>query len=74
MMAFRAVAFSPTMPVMNSRTIHRALLLWVVLPAWTMAQQPPAAKNARILVVPRKMVSGDRVTLAVLDMNGRLTP
>jgi len=36
--------------------------------------QAPPAKNARILLVPRKMVSGDRATLAVLDVNGRLTP
>ena len=41
----------------------------------TAEEQPaPAAKNARILLVPRKMISGDRTTLAVLDMNGRLTP
>ena len=38
------------------------------------AQQPPPAKNARILLLPRKMVSGDRTTLAVLDFGGRLTP
>jgi hypothetical protein len=38
------------------------------------AQQAPSAKNARILLVPRKMVSGDRTTLAVLDFGGRLTP
>ena len=37
-------------------------------------QQAPPAKNARILLVPRKMISGDRITLAVLDVNGRLTP
>src|SRR6266436_441068 len=37
-------------------------------------QSAPAAKNARILLVPRKMISGDRTTLAVLDLNGRLTP
>jgi len=37
-------------------------------------QSAPAAKNARILLVPRKMISGDRTTLAVLDTNGRLTP
>jgi hypothetical protein len=36
-------------------------------------QQPPA-KGARILLLPHKMVSGDRTTLAVLDLNGRLTP
>ena len=39
-----------------------------------MAQQVPLAKNARILLVPRKMITGDRTTLAALDMNGRLTP
>src|SRR5215470_807528 len=38
------------------------------------AQQPPAASNARILLVPRRMISGERATLAVLDVNGRLTP
>src|SRR5262249_9352579 len=38
------------------------------------AQQAPAAKNARILLLPHKMVSGDRTTLAVLDFGGRLTP
>src|SRR5215470_13174603 len=37
-------------------------------------QQPPASKGARILLLPRKMVSGDRTTLAVLDLSGRLTP
>jgi len=38
------------------------------------AQQAPAASNARILLVPRRMISGERATLAVLDVNGRLTP
>src|SRR5262245_34751164 len=38
------------------------------------AQQVPSAKNARVLLLPRKMVSGDRTTLAVLDVAGRLTP
>src|SRR5262245_30534200 len=38
------------------------------------AQQVPSAKNARVLLLPRKMVSGDRTTLAVLDISGRLTP
>jgi hypothetical protein len=62
------------MPVMNLRTIPLALLLATLLPASAAAQQTPTAKNARILVVPRKMISGDRATLAVLDVNGRLTP
>lgn len=60
---------------MHSRMIRCALLLMtIVAPIATVAQQASAAKNARILVVPRKMVSGDRATLAVLDVNGRLTP
>ena len=35
---------------------------------------PPAASGARILLLPRKIVSGEHATLAVLDVNGRLTP
>lgn len=38
------------------------------------AQQPPPASAARILLLPRDIVSGERATLAVLDVNGRLTP
>ena len=42
---------------------------------WTDAQQPPPpASGARILLLPRRIVSGERATLAVLDVNGRLTP
>jgi hypothetical protein len=35
---------------------------------------PPAPVAARILLLPRRIVSGERATLAVLDTNGRLTP
>lgn len=38
------------------------------------SQQPPAPEAARILLLPRQIVSGERATLAVLDVNGRLTP
>jgi len=38
------------------------------------AQQAPAASGARILLLPRKIVTGERSTLAVLDVSGRLTP
>jgi hypothetical protein len=39
------------------------------------AQQPPPPPSAaRILLLPRKIVSGEHSTLAVLDVNGRLTP
>jgi hypothetical protein len=34
----------------------------------------PVASGARILLLPRQVVSGERATLAVLDVNGRLTP
>jgi hypothetical protein len=42
--------------------------------ALTPAQEPPSPANARILLLPRQVVSGERATLAVLDVNGRLTP
>lgn len=38
------------------------------------AQQAPAASGARILLLPRKLVTGEHATLAVLDVAGRLTP
>lgn len=46
-------------------------------PARGHAQQPPAApapSAARILLLPRRALAGERITLAVLDINGRLTP
>lgn len=56
-------------------------LVAVAIAAWAQqaAQAPqtppaPAASGARILLLPRKIVTGERATLAVLDMNGRLTP
>jgi len=36
--------------------------------------QAPAASGARILLLPRQIVSGERATLAVLNVDGRLTP
>jgi hypothetical protein len=38
------------------------------------AQQAPPASGARILLMPRKLITGERATLAVLDASGRLTP
>jgi hypothetical protein len=39
-------------------------------------QAPPApsASSARILLLPKRIVTGERATLAVLDAGGRLTP
>jgi len=53
-----------------------SLVLALLLPtaAGIAAQDPPPASGARILLLPRKLVSGERATLAVLDVNGRLTP
>ena len=39
-----------------------------------LAQQAPAPSGARVLLLPRKIVSGEHATLAVLDVSGRLTP
>jgi hypothetical protein len=56
-------------------TIFLAFLIASVFALKAEAQQSaPAASGARILVLPRRIVSGDRATLAVLDVNGRLTP
>jgi hypothetical protein len=38
------------------------------------APPAPAPSAARILLLPRRIVSGERATLAVLDVSGRLTP
>lgn len=35
---------------------------------------PPSPSAARMVLLPRRIVSGERATLAVLDVNGRLTP
>ncbi len=66
---------------MNSRRAKLGLVAFCVFgcfPYANAAQQsapaPPAPSGARILLVPRKMISGEHATLAVLDVNGRLTP
>jgi hypothetical protein len=38
------------------------------------SQQAPPPSAARILILPRKLITGERATLAVLDFSGRLTP
>jgi hypothetical protein len=43
-------------------------------PALHAQEAPPAPSAARILLLPRRIVSGERATLAVLDVKGRLTP
>jgi hypothetical protein len=43
-------------------------------PVFVSSQQAPSPKGARTLLLPRRIVSGEQATLAVLDANGRLTP
>jgi hypothetical protein len=52
-------------------TLSTLLMVFAVCAS---AQQAPPASAARILLMPRRIVSGDHATLAVLDVNGRLTP
>ena len=66
---------------MPLRGFHQIGVLLAVLGAVAQAfsfpqsvQQAPPASGARILLLPRRLVSGERATLAVLDVNGRLTP
>jgi hypothetical protein len=51
-----------------------ALGMSVLAAAFVSPQEAPPASGARILLMPRKLITGERATLAVLDMNGRLTP
>ena len=62
---------------MSSNLPKRLCLAFALLPLLTQslpAQEPPPASGARILIMPRKIVSGEHATLAVLDVSGRLTP
>ena len=54
--------------------IFACLIAGVFAPGASAQQSAPAASGARILLLPRRIVSGERATLAVLDVNGRLTP
>jgi hypothetical protein len=51
-----------------------AFALLSLMAQGSFAQEPPPASGARILIMPRKIVSGEHATLAVLDVSGRLTP
>ncbi|HTB91954.1 MAG TPA: hypothetical protein VK728_03930 [Candidatus Sulfotelmatobacter sp.] len=56
--------------------MKKALLVLALFPGLgqVSAQEPPPATGARIVIMPRKIVSGEHATLAVLDISGRLTP
>ena len=62
----------PSKPLPRLR-LALALFVFVTPGLWAQSSTPPAS-GARILLLPRKLVSGERATLAVLDVSGRLTP
>src|SRR6266852_5824601 len=71
--------FSTTIPRMSLRRrcpglLSACLIVGVFAPGASAQQPAPAASGARILLLPRRIVSGERATLAALDVNGRLTP
>ena len=79
--AFIGMRFSTTIPRMSLwRSGFVLLCLFLIGGVFALAtdgQQPaaaPAASGARMLLLPRRIVSGERATLAVLDVSGRLTP
>src|SRR5262249_35140437 len=71
--AFRAAAES-AVPEFREPSASRAPALRPSAESLAPAQEAPAASGARILLVPRQVVSGERATLAVLDVDRRLTP
>jgi hypothetical protein len=54
--------------------IFACFIASVLTPGIGARQSAPAPSGARILLLPRRIVSGERATLGVLDVNGRLTP
>jgi hypothetical protein len=72
----RELLYNPRVPFLP-RVLDKwvlAALSTVAVCSFASAQQVPPASGARILLLPRKMVTGERATLAVLDVNGKLTP
>jgi hypothetical protein len=69
--------FAGTIPrsSLRSPAIFAFILIASVFATQAGAQRAPLhASTARILLLPRRIVSGERATLAVLDVNGRLAP
>jgi hypothetical protein len=69
---------------MRFRFLHAGILLTAAAPGVSFgacqagsvqkAPSAPPASGARIIIVPRRLVAGAPATLAVLDVQGRLTP
>jgi hypothetical protein len=75
---FAHLNYNPSMPPRPQLSQLAAFTIFLAvtaaLPYSANAQDAPPASAARILLLPRQVVSGERATLAVLDVNGRLTP
>jgi hypothetical protein len=56
------------------RFMRTAALAGVLAPCLAAQQPPGTASAARTLLLPQRIVSGERATLAVLDAGGRLVP
>ena len=70
------VLYNPLVRFPSTSLLRVCLSLWLLAAAASvcLAQQAPSPSGARILLLPRKIVSGEHATLAVLDVAGRLTP
>src|SRR5712675_2448676 len=63
--------------MLSRPSLYASLFLcafWAISSSPLATQQAPAASAARILLLPKRIVSGETATLAVLDVSGRLTP
>src|SRR5882762_11642098 len=60
--------------MLGRRSVAACAVLGTAIFSAAFAQQPPPASSARILLLPKRIVSGETATVAVLDVNGRLTP
>lgn len=69
------VVYNPIVYFLRSAVLAASLSIAAaaLCPGQAMGQQPAAAA-ARILLLPRRAASGEPATLAVLDLEGRLTP
>ena len=81
--AARAFCGCEILPYNSNMSVRRQLFFAAcgiagsLAAAWAAQQTPlapPAPPAARILLLPPRIVSGERATLAVLDVSGRLTP
>jgi len=76
LLAFPKLHYNPSVRSLSRSPLYAPLslsLCLLSLPSGP-AQQAPPASGARILLMPRNLITGERATLAVLDVNGRLTP